>query len=131
MLRADDAALSLLRCRSSSCNGIIYWPLNKGGPLFDFGCVDYLGRPLPSYYALRRLFADVVVNVYKDIDDIRVVAANSAKRIPEARLVVTDLTNRGETLQRVSASLAVEKGNSVGFTISMAMGAASPTDGPR
>ena len=73
---ADTHALSMLRLRSSSCNGIIYWPLNKGGPLFQFGCVDYLGYPMMSYYVTKRLFAGMAMGIYRDIDDIRVVGSN-------------------------------------------------------
>jgi beta-mannosidase len=73
---ADYHALSNLRLRSPSCHGIIYWPLNKGAPLFDFGCVDFAGHPLASYYIVKRLFADVAIGLYRDIDDVRVVASN-------------------------------------------------------
>ena len=31
-LEADFQPLAMLRTRSASCNGIVYWPLNKGGP---------------------------------------------------------------------------------------------------
>ena len=73
---ADHHALANLLMHGPSCNGLIYWPLNKGGPLFQFGCVDYSGYPLASYYIVKRLFADVVVTIYRDIEDIRVVAVN-------------------------------------------------------
>lgn len=76
-LEADHQALAYLRLRSPSCQGIVYWPLNKGGPLFGFGCIDYGGRPLMAYYAVRRLFADVVLHLYRDGADIRVVGANA------------------------------------------------------
>ena len=112
-MRADYTALSLLRCRSTSCNGIIYWPLNKGGPFFNFGCVDYAGRPMMSYYALKRLFADVVVNVYRDVNDIRVVAANSGPDIGEARLVITRVDARGKALEQSTVAVTVPHGNSV------------------
>jgi beta-mannosidase len=73
---ADYHALSNLRLRSPSCRGIIYWPLNKGAPLFDFGCVDFAGVPLASFYVIKRLFADVAIGIYRDVDDIRVVGSN-------------------------------------------------------
>ena len=113
MMRADTAALSLLRCRSPSCNGIIYWPLNKGGPFFNFGCIDYLGRPLMSYYALKRLFAGVAVNVYRDLDDIRIVAANSGRAIPDARLLIRHLDSGGTERERIEAAVSIAAGNSV------------------
>lgn len=75
---ADYHALSMLRLRSSSCNGILYWSLSKGGPLFGFGCVDYNGYPMMPYYTVKRIFADLLIGIYRDIDDIRVVASNVA-----------------------------------------------------
>ncbi len=48
--RADYNALNQFRFTGPSNNGIIYWSFNKGGPLFQFGCVDYDGRPMMSYY---------------------------------------------------------------------------------
>jgi beta-mannosidase len=78
-LEADYQALVYLRTRSPSCNGLVYWPLNKGGPLFGFGCIDYAGRPLMAYYAVQRVFADVVLHLYRDGADVRVVAANAAE----------------------------------------------------
>jgi beta-mannosidase len=71
-LEADYQALVYLRTRSPSCNGLVYWPLNKGGPLFGFGCIDYAGRPLMAYYAVQRVFADVVLHLYRDGADVRV-----------------------------------------------------------
>jgi len=77
-MRADYSALSIFRLRSPSNRGIVYWSFNKGGPLFQFGCVDYGGEPMMSYYVVRRLFQQVVIGVYRDIDDIHVVLSNES-----------------------------------------------------
>ena len=63
----------MLRTRSSSCNGIVYWPMNKGGPALHIRRIDYAGRPLMAYYGLRRVFADVRLGLYRDVDDVRIV----------------------------------------------------------
>lgn len=88
-LVADHTALKTLRLMSPSLTGIVNWSFNKGGPLFEFGCVDYLLRPLMNYYAIKRLFADLVVGVYRDIDDIRIVASNVSNDAVQAQLRVT------------------------------------------
>lgn len=95
---ADYHALAMLRLRSPSCRGIIYWPLNKGAPLFDFGCVDFHGYPLANYYVVKRLFADVALGIYRDIDDIRVVASNLGASTVNAQLKLVHLAADGTVL---------------------------------
>ncbi len=107
---ADYHALSNLRLRSSSCGGILYWSLNKGGPLFGFGCIDYLGYPLMSYYVTKRVFAGVVVGVYRDMDDVRVVCSNERPEDLEATLRVRHLGARGDVLGHWEAAVAVPSG---------------------
>jgi beta-mannosidase len=112
-MEADFQALSMLRLRGASCNGIVYWPLNKGGPLFGFGCVDYAGRPLMAYYAVRRLFADVVIGLYRDVEDVRVVGSNLSGRTVEGVLSLAHLDAAGRTLGTWDVPVALVPGNSV------------------
>ena len=112
-LEADFQPLAMLRIRSASCNGIVYWPLNKGGPLFGFGCVDYAGRPLMAYYAVRRLFADLVLGIYRDVEDVRVVAANSTGHTVDGLLTLTHVDSAGTELGRWETPVSVKPGNSV------------------
>jgi beta-mannosidase len=82
-LRADYNALSEYRYRSPSNNGVIYWSHNKGGPLFQFGCVDYGGYPMMPYYAVKRLFDPIGVHVHRDVRDMVVMLSNhSAEKLP-------------------------------------------------
>ncbi len=113
---ADHHALSMLRLRSPSCNGIIYWPLNKGGPLFEFGCVDYRGYPLANYYAVKRLFADVAIGVYRDINDIRVVGSNLGRDEVAGELVVTHLRADGTALGEWRQAVRLAAGQNARLT---------------
>lgn len=110
--QADYHALSMLRMRSNSCNGIIYWPLNKLGPLFGFGAIDYAQRPLMAYYVIRHLFADVVVHAYRDVEDVRVVASNLGSEPIEADLRLSHLNATGAVLRAWSMPVSVVPGNS-------------------
>jgi len=74
--RADYVALSQLRFCSPSNHGIIYWSFNKGGPLFQFGCVDYGGYPMMSYYVVQRLYSDVAIFPYRDVCSVRIMLSN-------------------------------------------------------
>jgi beta-mannosidase len=55
---------------------VVYWSFNKGGPLFQFGCVDYGGYPLMSYYAVKRIFKPLGIYAYRDVSDIVVMLSN-------------------------------------------------------
>jgi beta-mannosidase len=109
-LVADYTALKTLRLTSPSLTGIVNWSFNKGGPLFEFGCVDYLLRPLMNFYAIKRLFADVVVGVYRDIDDIRVVASNVSSAPVDVELRVAHLGSDGRVAGAWNASAALAPG---------------------
>jgi beta-mannosidase len=97
---ADRHALTNFRLRSSSNRGIVYWSFNKGGPLFQFGAIDYRLRPLMSHYVVARLYRDIVVGAYRDIDDIRVVASNLTLAAVDAELDVVHLDTDGAVLRQ-------------------------------
>jgi beta-mannosidase len=105
---ADEHALRMLRLRSSSCRGIVYWSFNKGGPLFQFGCVDYGGRPMMSYYVVKRAFAECAVGVYLDIDDVQVVATNATRGPVDAELRLSHVDARGTELLTRKVSARIE-----------------------
>lgn len=105
--RADYNAFSVLRLRSSSCNGILYWSLNKGGPLFGFGCVDYKGYPLMSYYTMKRLYADIVIGIYRDVDDIKVVASNLTADEIHGEIRVIHLDVKGTVLKEWEKTVTI------------------------
>jgi beta-mannosidase len=94
-MQADYFALKTLRLTAPSLTGIVNWSFNKGGPLFEFGCVDYLGYPLMNFYTIKRLFADIVVGVNRDINDIRVVASNLTRQKIQAELRITHFDAKG------------------------------------
>jgi len=104
---ADHFALSNFRLRSSSCRGIIYWSFNKGGPLFQFGAVDYRLRPLVSHYFVARLYRDVVVGAYRDIDTITVIGSNLSRRTVSATLEVVHIETGGEIRKRWSERVEI------------------------
>ncbi|MBL4811698.1 MAG: hypothetical protein JKX69_04895 [Rhodobacteraceae bacterium] len=107
---ADHHALTNLLMRSTSLTGLVYWPLNKGGPLFQFGAVDYDGHPLASFYVLKRLFADQVVSIYRDVADIRIVAANRTRADFDGILQVDHLTVDGEVLESREMPVTIAAG---------------------
>ncbi|HEY5466777.1 MAG TPA: glycoside hydrolase family 2 protein [Clostridia bacterium] len=108
--RADYNALGMFRFRSPSCSGIVYWPLNKGGPLFQYGCVDYGGYPLMSYYVVKRLYAGVAASIYRDVGDLQVMVSNESGAPLDARLEVLHLDASGVILKSWETQLRQESG---------------------
>lgn len=108
--RADYSALSIFRLRSSSNRGIVYWSFNKGGPLFQFGCVDYGGYPMMSYYVVRRLYEPIVAGVYRDVDDIHVMVSNESGCLLEGYVELLHMDANGNEITRVQSSICVEDG---------------------
>ena len=110
-MRADYNALNMLRFNSPNNNGIIYWSFNKGGPLFQFGCVDYCGYPMMSYYAVKRAFAPVSVFARRDISDISVMLSNHGSESGKINVQVFHLNKEGKELgywaKEVSTAKAV------------------------
>jgi beta-mannosidase len=110
---ADHHSLANFRLRSPSCHGIAYWSLNKGGPLFQFGAVDYRLRPMMSYFVVGRLYRDQVVGLYRDMSDVRLIASNVAPEAVEAQIELLHLTTDGKVLKRWTEHRTLPSGESV------------------
>lgn len=108
-LLADHHALSMLRLHSPACRGIVYWPLNKGAPLFEFGCVDYALRPLMNYYAIKRLFADIAIGLHRDADNIGILGSNLSPREVHGTLTMVHADATGRVLAERTASTTLQR----------------------
>jgi beta-mannosidase len=104
-MRADYSALSMYRFESPSNTGVIYWSFNKGGPLFQFGCVDYGGYPLMPYYAVKKVFAPLAVQARRDVSDVSVMLSNHAAEAVTVNLEVFHLRRDGVCLGYWSRNL--------------------------
>lgn len=111
--RADYHALNQFRFLDPSTNGIVYWSFNKGGPLFQFGCVDYDGRPMMSYYVIQRLYKPVVVFPYRDCKDVRVMLSNHSGVQAEVQVEAYCLTADGTILQKYESIVTCAAGELV------------------
>lgn len=107
---ADRSALSQYRFHSPSNRGVIYWSMNKGGPLFQFGCVDYGGFPLMAYYAVKRAFAPVAVHAYRDVCDVVVMLSSHAAEGKEVLVEAFHLGRKGTERERWSRAMHLEHG---------------------
>lgn len=107
---ADYHSLSNFRLRSPSCRGVLYWSFNKGGPLFQFGAIDYQLRPMMSHYVAARLNRAVVVGAYRDISTVRIAVSNARAATVNARVEVQHLDARGNQLGFWESEVSVAPG---------------------
>jgi beta-mannosidase len=89
---------------------VIYWSNNKGGPLFQFGCIDYGGYPMMPYYAVKRVFAPVAVHVYREVSDIVVMLSNQSAEAAELRVELSHLGKGGTVLKNWTEELRISPG---------------------
>jgi len=109
-MRADYHALNMFRFSSPNNNGVMYWSFNKGGPLFQFGCVDYGGYPMMSYYAVKRAFAPLAVCARRDNCDIPVMISNHDPVKRNVNVEVYHLRNDGKVLNQWLKDICCETG---------------------
>jgi beta-mannosidase len=109
-MRADYNALCMYRFESPNNNGVIYWSFNKGGPLFQFGCVDYGGYPLMPYYAVKKVFAPIAVRAHRDVADISIMLSNHGAETAAVTVEVWHFGKNGEQLGYWSRKMHPESG---------------------
>jgi beta-mannosidase len=109
-LRADYSALSEYRYRSPSNSGVVYWSHNKGGPLFQFGCVDYGGYPIMPYYAVKRIFDPIGIHAHRDVSDIHVMLSNHTADTLPITVEAWHLDKQGRTLNNWTWETKPESG---------------------
>ncbi|GHU55125.1 beta-mannosidase [Spirochaetia bacterium] len=109
-LRADYSALSEYRYRSPSNSGVVYWSHNKGGPLFQFGCVDYGGYPMMPYYAVKRIFDPIGVHAHRDVSDIHVMLSNHTADTLPITVEAYHLDKQGKALNKWTWETNAESG---------------------
>jgi beta-mannosidase len=112
-MRADYSALSMFRYESPSNTGVIYWSLTKGGPLFQFGCVDYDGRPMMSYYAVKRVFAPIGVYPYRDVADMCVILSNHTNKDEDVTVTAKHFSAEGARLHETSVQVRAGAGETL------------------
>ncbi|GHV90470.1 beta-mannosidase [Spirochaetia bacterium] len=109
-LRADYSALSEYRYRSPSNAGVVYWSHNKGGPLFQFGCVDYGGYPMMPYYAVKRIFDPIGIHAHRDVSDIHVMLSNHTADTLPITVEAYHLDKQGKALNKWTWETKPESG---------------------
>ena len=67
--RAIEVGVGHLRSLHERCSGVVWWQLDDCWPAISWAVVDRAGRRKPSWYALRRSFADRLLVFEPRLDD--------------------------------------------------------------
>jgi beta-mannosidase len=108
--RAIDVGIGHFRALHERCSGVVWWQLDDCWPSISWAVIDRAGRRKPSWYALRRSFADRLV-VLQPCDgarpDLVLVLVNDSGEVWEAAARVQHLTSAGVVLDEVALETAV------------------------
>jgi beta-mannosidase len=106
--RAIDIGIGHFRAMHERCSGVVWWQLDDCWPSISWSVIDRAGRRKPSWYALRRAFADRLV-VLQPSDDAELALAlvNDSADVWEATAVVHHLAADGVVLDEVTLDAAV------------------------
>jgi beta-mannosidase len=103
--RALTLGVEWFRSQQPRCMGAIYWQINDCWPVTSWASVDGYGRPKPLWYATRRFFADRLLTIQPDGDDLVLFANNDSDAEWNSALRFTVQSFSGET--EFESSLAV------------------------
>lgn len=87
--------------------GIILPRFNDPWPTISCSLVDYFGRRKPQHFALRRLFAPVMISASNDGTRVTFNVSNELKTEYSGKFSYSVITNKGEVLFRDSYDVTV------------------------
>jgi beta-mannosidase len=104
--RAVSVGIEHFRSIRATCSGAVVWQLNDCWPVISWAAVDGDGRRKPLWYAMRRAFADRLLTIQPDGEELVVIAVNDGRDAwsGELRLARVGLDGR----VRAEASLPFE-----------------------
>jgi beta-mannosidase len=105
--RAIALGVEHFRSLRPHCMGAIVWQLNDCWPVTSWAAVDGDGRRKPLWYALRRIFADRLLTVQPDGDELCLVAVNDGGDPWTAHVDVARLGLGGEPRAKTALDVTV------------------------
>jgi beta-mannosidase len=100
--RAVSLGINWWRSISPKCEGTVLWQLNDCWPVVSWAAVDGDGRRKPVWYALRRSYADRLLTVQPEGDDLVAVMVNDAASTWSAEVSVARMDFRGDVMAAAS-----------------------------
>ncbi len=108
--RAIDVGIGHFRALHERCSGVVWWQLDDCWPSISWAVIDRAGRRKPSWYALRRSFADRLMVLQPSGDggpDLILALVNDSGDVWEAAARVQHLTPAGVVVDEVTFDAAV------------------------
>ena len=106
--RAIDVGIGHFRALHERCSGVVWWQLDDCWPSISWAVIDRAGRRKPSWYALRRAFADRLVVLHPGNEaDLVLALVNDSADVWEAAAVVQHLSPAGVVLDEVTLDAVV------------------------
>ena len=96
--RAVALGVEWFRSLAPACMGALYWQINDCWPVISWAAVDGYGRKKPLWYATRKFFADKLVTIQPDGDELYLCLVNDSDEPFQDQQKVTRATFSGEVL---------------------------------
>ena len=96
--RALTTGVEWFRSLAPACMGTLYWQINDCWPVISWAAVDGYGRKKPLWYATRKFFADKLVTIQPDEDDLYLCLINDSDDLCWGKQTVRRLAFSGEVL---------------------------------
>ncbi len=108
--RAVEVGVGHFRSLHERCSGVVWWQLDDCWPAISWSVVDRAGRRKPSWYALRRSFADrlLVFDPNGPGGGLDLVLVNDAAEAWEAATIVQLVSASGDISDGVELNATVE-----------------------
>jgi beta-mannosidase len=107
--RAIDVGVGHFRALHERCSGVVWWQLDDCWPSISWAVVDRAGRRKPSWYALRRSFADrlLVIAPNDRSGGLDLMVVNDAAEAWSTSPLVQVVSTSGDVLDAVELDVTV------------------------
>jgi beta-mannosidase len=106
--RALEAGVRHFRALAPHCMGTLVWQLNDCWPVTSWSAIDAGGRPKPSWFALRRAYAPVLLSMEPGDGGLALVLHNDSDRSWHGAVRVRRLAFDGTELAAVTLEVMAE-----------------------
>ena len=118
LLQADGmhTAIEAHRRNMPYCMGTMFWQLNDCWPVTSWSVIDYYGNRKAAYYTVKNTYADVIISLWQQENQLSVYIVNDQAQPIHGMLYYTLLRMDGTLINSGSTGLDVEAFTSFPYT---------------